>query len=138
MSADRHWLEVIDHASNNPAIREELAEMVKRETTKAYDAGVSETEARLVLIDDQTRDERLVDIYLAGFVSGAVHLGAQVGVAPAAAYADSSHTAWHIKEDPIARAQLAEAVLVKWLTGERPPPATITAYGLPSDPEETT
>lgn len=39
----RHWLEAIDHASNNPAIREELREMVKRETTAAYNAGVTDT-----------------------------------------------------------------------------------------------
>lgn len=44
---NQNWLGVIDHASNNPAIREQLRDMVKRETTAAYDAGVDDTERRL-------------------------------------------------------------------------------------------
>lgn len=43
----RHWLESIDHASNNPAIRQELREMVTRETTAAHAAGLAERDTAL-------------------------------------------------------------------------------------------
>jgi hypothetical protein len=121
---------------------EEIQTIVRKILDEALDLG-SEVIALVDLIeaasrlaqpdlgptDEATRDERILDLFLAGFVAGEVHGLTRAGVHPAAAYADAEHTAYHLADDPIARAQLIESLLVKWLTGQTPPMTYVTAYG---------
>lgn len=91
-------------------------------------------------LDEAERDGRLLEAWIHGYVAGATSTVARLAGREhvPTAYAEARHAVHHLRQDPIARAQVLADIHHILDTGEQPPAHVVDVHGHPHGPQDPT